>query len=291
MAPLPMQFLAGEAHHPRNERRRVWISECYTHSSVYCHQKSRALRKSESQVIEETTWIPERLQVEAVSSQIAERRGNKQFLVPPSRLSEIETLGVVPSIYRFYSLAVAYHKDIRKLMSWFGVELDQISADISLSAPANSHLCDAVSNISAMRTPVLVDNSLDRQATAYFSEIGQNWGVVPITYLNHLVSGKYTYGFIGSEDLMMYPLIPPGTFLQIDESKSRIVKGPWKSEYERPIYLVETRAGNTCCWCTLNGGETDLQPHPLSPHPAKALKTSTGGGSSRASRRRRNETW
>ena len=44
-------------------------------------------------------------EVESASFRIAERHGNDEFAVCPSRLSDIETKGLVPSIYRLYSLS------------------------------------------------------------------------------------------------------------------------------------------------------------------------------------------
>ena len=70
----------------------------------------------------------------------------------------------------------------------------------------------------------------------------------------------------------MYPLIMPGSFVQIDESKRKVAEGGWRSEYERPIYLVETRQGHTCCWCELNGSMLTLKPHPMSPAKTRILR-------------------
>ena len=70
----------------------------------------------------------------------------------------------------------------------------------------------------------------------------------------------------------MYPILPPGSFIQVDESRNQVVEGSWRSEYERPIYFVETRDGYTCCWCTLQQEGLVLQSHPLSPVPVRVLK-------------------
>jgi hypothetical protein len=70
----------------------------------------------------------------------------------------------------------------------------------------------------------------------------------------------------------MYPILPPGSFIQVDESKNKVVEGSWRSEYERPIYFVETRDGHTCCWCSMRREEIILQPHPLSPVPVRILR-------------------
>ena len=51
-----------------------------------------------------------------------------------------------------------------------------------------------------------------------------------------------------------------------------MLEGSWRSEYERPIYFVETRDGYTCCWCSMRRDEIVLQPHPLSPVPIKILR-------------------
>ena len=111
------------------------------------------------------------------------------------------------------------------------------------------------------------------------------WGLVPLAHLANFSSEKYTYGYIGSEDFTMYPLLPPGTFLQVDESRSQVMQGIWRSEYERPIYFVETREGYTCSWCSMKGDHIVLQPHPLSPvavrvmrHPQEAEIDRSGGG-------------
>jgi hypothetical protein len=71
--------------------------------------------------------------------------------------------------------------------------------------------------------------------------------------------------------LTMYPILPPSSFIQVDESKSKVLEGGWRSEYERPIYFIETRDGHTCCWCTLTREDIILQPHPLSPVPPRVF--------------------
>jgi hypothetical protein len=55
-------------------------------------------------------------EVESASVRIAEKHGNDEFAISPSRLSDIETKGLVPSIYRLYSLAVIYRHDLREIL-------------------------------------------------------------------------------------------------------------------------------------------------------------------------------
>jgi hypothetical protein len=75
----------------------------------------------------------------------------------------------------------------------------------------------------------------------------------------------------------MYPLVRPGSFVQIDDRQKRIQKFTWRTEFDRPIYFVELRTGYACSWCELQGTQLTLLPHPLSQcsvrqfaHPAEA---------------------
>jgi len=210
--------------------------------------------------------------VESASMRIAEKHGNDEFGVPPSRLSDVETKGVIPSIYRMYSLSIIYRKDIRELMSWYGVDLNLVADDMALAVPPKSHFSEVFANISAVQVPMRLDPSFDPQRTSNIGRMVEQWGLVPLAYLAQFANCRYTYGYIGGEDLTMYPILPPGTFVQVDESRDTIVAGGWRSEYERPIYFVETRNGHICCWCSLVGDEIILQSHPLSPVPARVLR-------------------
>jgi len=55
------------------------------------------------------------------SLRIAKKRGRKEFVIPPSRLHEFEIQGIVPSIFRIYSLAHIYKYSVQKVLSWYGV--------------------------------------------------------------------------------------------------------------------------------------------------------------------------
>jgi hypothetical protein len=210
--------------------------------------------------------------VEHASDRIAQKHGNLEFFIPCSRLSDIETKGVVPSIYRLYSFAAIYRKDIRELMTWYDVDLNGMASDMEFVLPPKSHRSDALTSLSAVHVPLLLDPGFDPRRTVNFGRMVEQWGVVPLAYLAQFESCQFTYGYIGSEDLSMYPILPPGSFVQVDESRNKVVDGGWRSEYERPIYFVETRNGFVCCWCTLTKEELILQPHPLSPVAARALR-------------------
>lgn len=64
-------------------------------------------------------------EVAFASGQVAARRRNPAFKIVASRLHEIEVRGATPSIYRLYCLACIYQHDLRKILRWYGVELDR----------------------------------------------------------------------------------------------------------------------------------------------------------------------
>ena len=210
--------------------------------------------------------------VETASSRLAQKYANEDYNIPLSRLSDIETKGILPSIYRVYALSVIYRVSYEELLSWYGVDLTQTAKDLNVFEPPRSHLLRASFGAAEVHLPVKMDPAFDIRRTTNVGRMIEKWGAIPFSYLQHLSASSYTYGYIGTEDFTMYPLLLPGSFVQIDESRNKIAEGMWRSEYERPMYFVETREGYTCCWCALRQSQLVLQPHPLSPVQPRILK-------------------
>jgi transcriptional regulator with XRE-family HTH domain len=210
--------------------------------------------------------------VEVSSTSLAESRGIEEFVINPSRLSDIETKGVIPSIYRLYTLSVIYRADFTELLKLYGVDLSATATDFAICSPAKTHRLEIADGRGSVYIPVKLDPGFDLRHTADLGRMIENWGMVPMQYLQELAKQKYTYAYIGMEDLTMYPLLLPGSFVQVDERRSRVEDKKWRSELERPIYFVETREGHVCCWCSVRRGEIVLQSHPLSPVPPRILK-------------------
>ena len=209
--------------------------------------------------------------VETASERIARKKNNEEYWVPISRLSDFEAKGVIPSIYRLYSLAVIYRKDLRELLAWYGVDLNVPISEMDVVAPPRSHLSTALANTETLHIPVRMDPAFDPRRTLNFGRMVEQWGTVPLAYLERFSKVCYTYGYVGTEDFTMYPILQPGSFIQVDESLNEVAEGGWRSEYERPIYFVETREAYTCCWCTVAKSSLILQSHPLSPVPPKVV--------------------
>lgn len=224
--------------------------------SIHAGQQLRHLRESLGLTLRD---------VETASAEIAARHANQEFFIPFSRLSEIETKGLHPSIFRIYTLAAVYRCDYRKILDWYEVKLDSIADDIDVVQIPRTHRFGMVPNPDTLLLPMVLDPGFDVRRTMNLSRMIQQWGVPPLAFLSRLKRPSHLYAFLGMQDFTMYPLLMPGSFLQVDESKTTIINEGWRSEYERPIYFIETREEFICSWCNLTNDQLVSQPHPLSP--------------------------
>src|SRR5260370_3727516 len=178
--------------------------------------------------------------VETSSARVADKYRNEEFSVPPSRLSDIETKAIPPSIYRLYTLSVIYRRDLRELLSWYGVDMNNMAADLGLVSPPRSHISEALAGLSSVQVPLRMDPGFDDRRTTNLGRMVEQWGMVPFAYLAQFAVTDFTYGYIGNQDFTMYPILPPGSFIQVDEARNKVVEGSSRPAYERPIYFLET---------------------------------------------------
>ena len=143
--------------------------------------------------------------IETSSARMAEKYRNEEFSIPPSRLSDIETKNVLPSIFRLYALAVIYRRDLRELLAWYGVDMNNMAADLGLISPPRSHVSEALSGLSSVQMPIRLDPGFDHQRTTNLGRMVEQWGLVPLAYLAQFKHSDFTYGYIGHQDFTMYP--------------------------------------------------------------------------------------
>ena len=208
--------------------------------------------------------------VEDFSQQIADRRKNSEFTIAISRLSDIENRGVVPSIYKLYSLCAIYRLEFAEVLRWYSVEIGDLAADAASVQPDRSHLVgfgrEGLSKLDAgeVQVPLSLDPGLDLAKTTFLSRFIQSWGVLPLMLVSGLDLRNYRYAFIGLDDWFMYPLLQPGSLLLLDETRRRVAPSGWTNELDRPLYFLEHREGWLCAWCSLSGETLIAQPHPAS---------------------------
>ncbi|HKV23365.1 MAG TPA: helix-turn-helix transcriptional regulator [Candidatus Acidoferrum sp.] len=201
------------------------------------------------------------------SQRIAEAEGNEEFYISNAWLTQIENTHATPSIYKLYSISTIYHVRFTDLLLLFGVDLQKIGKHQLSLLPEHTQLTtmDTRELDQAQTVPVRFDRDFDQDKTNLLSRMVQVWGEIPVALVQHLDIKHSQYGYVGLQDHTLFPLIRPGSFVQIDETLRKVRTFKWRSEFERPIYFVELRDGYACSWCELQGNKLLLVPHPLSP--------------------------
>jgi transcriptional regulator with XRE-family HTH domain len=208
-------------------------------------------------------------EVEEQSQKIAEALANPEFFVSNNWLTRLENTNSVPSIHKLFSLSAVYRVRVSELLPMFGIDQKLLEKYQIETAPQHTHLINLEETDSkkTVNFPVRFDPGFRVEETNLLSRMVQVWGEVPIALIQQLDIRRGRYGYIGLQDMTMYPLLRPGSFVLIDENLRDIRTSHWRTEFDRPIYFIELRAGYACCWCEKRGEELQLIPHPLSSRP------------------------
>jgi transcriptional regulator with XRE-family HTH domain len=206
-------------------------------------------------------------EVEEFSRNISENCRNDEYYISNAWLTQLENSSSVPSIYKLFSLSVIYRTKFNDLLGLFGVDLNTISGYQLALPTANTHLTslEPPDPEKAITFPVRFDRSFNLEKTSLISRMVEVWGEVPIALIQKLDVRHCQYGYVGMQDYTMYPLLRPGSFVQIDSNVTRMGAAEWRTEYDRPIFFVELRDGYACSWTEVRGSQITLIPHPLSP--------------------------
>lgn len=211
--------------------------------------------------------------VEEISQKIAERHKNDEFAIALSRLADIENKGTVPSIFRMYTLAAIYGLKWQEVLSWYGIDLGQMAADATLAGPVTTRIVNVGdTDYGEALMPLSLDPGMDFRRTTYFSRMVQRWGKVPLLMLQGADTRNHRYGWVGTDDWSMSPLLLPGSFVLIDETKRKILAEGWSNERQRPIYFLETREESLVGWVSDVGDQLVVQFHPSSTQPPRLFK-------------------
>lgn len=205
-------------------------------------------------------------EVEEHSRKIAESEGNDEFFVSNTWLSRIENSEFMPGAYKLFSLSAIYGLKFTDLFLFYGLDWEKTSKYWMSTPQPQTHLTslELYDKERTVTLPLRFDPGFRVDKTNLVSQMVEMWGEVPFQYLRHLDFRHSTYGYIGTNDYTLYPLVRPGTFVQINDRLTKIQTFTWRNEYERPIYFVELRDGYACAWCELQGQQLLLLPHPLS---------------------------
>ena len=72
----------------------------------------------------------------------------------------------MPNIYRLYSLSIIYRRDLREMLEWYGIDLNETAADLGLCEPPKSHISGTLDSVASVNVPVRLDPSFDLRKSA-----------------------------------------------------------------------------------------------------------------------------
>src|SRR6202050_2031051 len=204
--------------------------------------------------------------VEGKSQQIAEEKRNQEYYLSHAWLTDIENGEFTPSIYKLYSLSAIYDQSFTDLLSFFGLRIGDLYRDRASIGVPKTHLLNTAADMEVQKVslPVQFKPEFQLERTNLLARVVEKWDEVPVGLLQHLDLRKSMYGYIGLQDFTLFPLIRPGSLVQIDASQRKTSTVKWTTEYERPIYFTELREGYVCSWCEVDRGQLLIIPHPQS---------------------------
>jgi transcriptional regulator with XRE-family HTH domain len=203
-------------------------------------------------------------EVESLSRRLAREKQNNDYLVSRGWLNHVENGEFTPSIYKLYTLSVLYRDSWPNLLSSFGLEVSDIGRDQARFAPERTQPAaePEATDGETVLVPLGSGGKLSMDRTDLLSRLAGIWGEIPVRLLRHLDGGRAVYGVIGRSDDTMYPILRPGSLVEIDVSRRKLSRATWQDEHDRPIYFIELRDGYICSWCEVRDGHLLAIPHP-----------------------------
>jgi transcriptional regulator with XRE-family HTH domain len=201
--------------------------------------------------------------VQAMSRQIASEKRNEEFFLSHNWVTDIERGRFMPRMFRMYSISVIYRRNYTEVASLFGLEIGDLRRDVASVHLPKTHLLESLREpeTAAVSLPVEFKPDFRFEKTNLLARAVEKWEAVPLGLLQHLDLRTSMYGYIGLEDFTLYPLIRPGSLVQIDSAQRKISPTPWKTDFDRPIYFTELRDGYVCSWCEIDRGRLMVIPH------------------------------
>jgi transcriptional regulator with XRE-family HTH domain len=201
-------------------------------------------------------------EVERLSRVLAESKQNQEYYISHAWLSQIERGELTPGIFKIYTLSTIYQHRLDEVLGFFGMEIGDIGREQIRQPLPRTHLLGTGDPTEEIVPSRLESAPLER--TDLVSRIFAGLDRFQDDLFPQGAGGSFVYGYVGTKDFTLFPLIRPGSFVEIDSSQRRIQSTRWGSEFERPIYFVELRDEYACSWCEEKEGRLLLIPSPQS---------------------------
>lgn len=216
-------------------------------------------------------------EVERRSLKLVVDQQNPDYHLSRSWIRDVERGRFAPGTFKTVSVSMLYHISVAEIHRFFGIKPCDIAKESGLFPPPKTHLVtppdEREPTVAAAAEPSDATNV--RESTHLVSRLVDIWGDVPVPVLREFALRRSLFGYIGTQDRTMSPLIRPGTFVQIDVKQTHIKneaiqKG--SGPFVRPVYFLDIRTGYACGWCQIEDGVLTLIPHPDSGVKARSFR-------------------
>src|SRR5579884_1148269 len=162
-------------------------------------------------------------QVEELSRKIAAEHDNDEYLISHARIIQVENGESTPSIYKLFTLSAIYGVKITDILALY-VDLEKLARHQMELPQDNTRLVDfeVYQPGRTVTFPLRFDPGFNLAKTDLLSRMVEVWGEIPLAMVQHLNVRKMRYGFIGLEDFTLYPLLRPGSLVQIDDRRRKV---------------------------------------------------------------------
>lgn len=213
-------------------------------------------------------------EVERLSRKIAEDKKNQEYYISHGWLTDAENGAYVPGLFKLYSLSLIYKRRFDEMLDFFGIHVGELGREqVGLTLP-RTHLIGSLPERATptLEIPAHVREKVDLAKTNLVSRMFGEWGGMPVSLLGPRDQDQSVYGYVGTEDFTLFPLIRPGSFVQIDASRTKVDRSGWHNAFDRPIYFVELRDSYACSWCEPREGRLLLIPYPQSRNQVREVR-------------------
>ncbi|HWR15466.1 MAG TPA: helix-turn-helix transcriptional regulator [Terriglobales bacterium] len=206
--------------------------------------------------------------VERLSERIAQKKKNPTLQITHNWLSNVENGKFKPGFSKLYSLSLIYQCDIEDLLALFGLDIRNLNKERALITLPNTHLLRPTARqlMPIVKASLNFHKDISLKHTNLVSRMFGDLSDFPIFLLQQANPRYALYGYVGTEDYTLDPVVRPGTIVQIDTRQTKVSRDfVSRNEYERPIYFTELRDNQyACSWCQLDGNYLFLIPSPQS---------------------------
>jgi transcriptional regulator with XRE-family HTH domain len=199
--------------------------------------------------------------VERMSRELAESKQNQEYYISHAWLSQIERGELTPQIFKICSLSTIYQCRIDEVLEFYGIRVSDMGREQIRQPLPHTQLVGTSGPPAEISRAAVPGVPLER--TDLVSRMFSGLSRLEADLFPRGAAGS-VYGYIGTQDFTLFPLIRPGSFVEIDSAQRKIEKAKRESVFERPIYFLELRDDYACSWCEEKEGSLLLIPFPQS---------------------------